>query len=464
MIEARRPRFAWPHVVSTPTLRACLVAVVGIGTVRPCSPVFAQDDAVVEWLRARAVPLGTVVPETGLEDLKPLAGIVGNARLVLLGEATHGSREFFQLKHRILEFLASEMGFRLFAREGSFGRLLPINEYVVDGRGDPVEALAAVGSWVQNTEEILDLICWARRFNERRAGVQKLTYYGIDMQDGWSSMQALEDYFRHVDPRYARRVEEVFTPLKKLDSYESVRAYSESPPEELAATAEGIAEILHRLEERRADYVAESSTEEWAVALQHARVVSQAQETWRQPGWPHSERGLRDRFMADNIESLLEQESHGVRMAVWSHNAHVSKGLWMGQERMGHHLTQRFGPAVIVFGFVFNEGSFQARHHETNEVVEHTVGPAPEESVSATLAKVGLPLFVVDIRRGPASGPVADWLHSPHPERSVGAVFNPEWEPVLITPAEHYDVLVYVERTTRARPVEGGDSWNPNSG
>ena len=126
--------------------------------------------AVREWLRRRAIPLKTAEAGNGFEDLEPLKAAVGEARIVALGEATHGTREFFQLKHRMFEFLVEEMGFRIFAIEANWTEALRVNDYLLRGEGDPSQTLAGLYFWVWNTKEVLALIEWMRSYNLGSSG------------------------------------------------------------------------------------------------------------------------------------------------------------------------------------------------------------------------------------------------------------------------------------------------------
>jgi erythromycin esterase len=429
-----------------------LAATLAVLVTLAAAPAASQERPVVDWLRGRAVPLVTVEPESGLADLEPLRALIGNARVVMLGEATHGSREFFQLKHRIFEFLAREMGFTVFAQEGMFARTLAVNEFVAGRTSDAVGALGALGGWVRNTEEHLALIRWMHWFNRQAPLGRTLKFYGFDMQDLRTSLTALLGYLADVDPAFADSVRPILAPFGRLDSYDSIRAYSKWPEDSLAPIRTTIAATMARLRTHQQPYTTRTSRERWAVAVMHARVVAQGEETWRDPRWP-STGDLRDRFMAENIQAIMDLEGPAARIVVSAHNGHVTHGDWAGRPQMGSYLRDALGPDLLAIGFAFNRGSFQARHHETNEVVEHAVGPAPDGSVSWMLARVGFPVFLVDLRGAPSSDPVAEWLRRPHPERTVGAVFNPAWESIAIAPAEHYDVLLYVETTTRARPV-----------
>jgi erythromycin esterase-like protein len=145
----------------------------------PASP-DAAPESVVNWIRERAIPLKTVDAGKGFADMEPLRATVGDARLVELGEATHGTREFFQLKHRMLEFLATEMGFSIFSIEANMPEAYRLNEYVLTGKGNPAALLKGMYFWTWDTEEVLGMISWMREFNA--SGKGRLQFTGFDMQ------------------------------------------------------------------------------------------------------------------------------------------------------------------------------------------------------------------------------------------------------------------------------------------
>src|ERR1041384_7615428 len=116
------------------------------------------QEAVTSWIRSSANPLKTVEARSGFDDMEPLRRVIGDARIVSLGEATHGTREFFQLKHRMLEFLATQMGFTIFSIEANMPEAYRLNDYVLNGTGDPAQLLRGIYFWTWNTEEVLDMI------------------------------------------------------------------------------------------------------------------------------------------------------------------------------------------------------------------------------------------------------------------------------------------------------------------
>src|SRR5579864_4688137 len=151
-----------------PTLvRRCprdTIALVVLAMVAIVSP-RASAQQPVDWIRKNAIPLQTVEAGNGFSDMQPLKKIVGEARIVALGEATHGTREFFQLKHRMIEFLASQMGFTIFSIEANMPEAYRLNDFLLNGKGDPRQLLKGMYFWTWDTQEVLDMILWMREFN-----------------------------------------------------------------------------------------------------------------------------------------------------------------------------------------------------------------------------------------------------------------------------------------------------------
>ena len=134
----------------------------------------------LEWIRANAIPLKTCEAGHGFEDLQPLAALIGGARIVSLGECTHGTREVFQMKHRLLEYLASQRGFTIFSIEANMPEAYELNGYVLEGQGDPKKLIAGMYFWTWNTEEVLAMVEWMRQFNQ--SGMGRIEFTGFDMQ------------------------------------------------------------------------------------------------------------------------------------------------------------------------------------------------------------------------------------------------------------------------------------------
>ena len=407
--------------------------------------------AVSAWLRRHAIPLSTPEAGHGFADLQPLRKLIGQARIVALGEATHGTREFFQLKHRMLEFLATEMGFTVFAIEASFPDALAVNDYVLEGKGDPSVALAGLIFWTWNTEEVLEMIRWMRRYNEDPAHHAKLKFLGFDMQNPAASVRPLLSYLKRVDPEQAEAAVERLDPLPGMPGGGN---YAKLPVEIRKQTSDWIAATLRRFSDRKADYVAKSSLAEWTLAQQHAQLLRQAEEMFGStPGTGLHE--ARDRAMAENVTWIMDHEPRGTQVVLWAHNGHIAADpAAMAWASMGSRLRQAYGTSMVVVGLSFNQGSFQAWESGVG-VRPFTVGPAPVESLDAALATAGMPLLALDLRRVPSSGPVKEWFEISRPMRSIGAVFSEETASSYIPEGDamaFYDAILFVEKTTSARP------------
>jgi erythromycin esterase len=437
---------------------AAPISVGAIGEMR-----FAADQPapreVIDWLDANAIPLATTEAGHGFDDMQPLKQVVGDARIVALGEATHGTREFFQLKHRIFEFLATEMGFTVFAKESGYPAALAIDDYVLHGWGDSADALASVRSLVWDSEEFLDQILWMRRFNSDLGHKQKLRFYGFDMQWPSGAVHQALSYLRKLDPRFTASVAPMVAPLENDFDVEN---YSQLPSSRTAMAREGVARILKQLDENKNRYLQRSSAGEWEVARMSAKVATQGEEIARNGSW-----GFRDRSMAENIKLLLEQQPPGARMVVWAHNGHVRKLNYVFGDTMGTHLARLFGPDYVALGFAFNQGSFRARQlpYGKGGFTTFTVASAPSGSLDASLAAAGK-LFAIDLRRAPSDGLVAQWLNSPLLHRDIGAAFSYEESDrdlVEEVPRRSYDALLFVDKTSSAR-ANFSSKWTPRPG
>lgn len=401
---------------------------------------------VKEWLKEGAVPLKTVAPGNGFRDMQPLKAIVGDSRIVALGEATHGTREFFQLKHRMLELLVEEMGFRIFAIEANWTEALLVNDYVLRGEGDAAKALAGMYFWVWNTEEVLAMIEWLRAYNLDPAHAEKVQFLGFDMQFSHVALREALLYLDKVDPTYASETREQLQPLMRR---QLMAGFGKLPLAERGAIISRVVRLIERFDRRGAEYIEKSSQEQWRAARQNAVIVRQAAGMFESEP-PSFE--ARDRAMADNVAWILEQNPKD-KIVLWAHNGHVGKTNYGPYRTMGMFLGERYGPQMVVFGFSFNQGGFRAVKQGSGPI-EFVVGPAMVGGLDETLASVGAPILAVDLR--PVEGTVREWLDAKQRTRSIGAVYSEELEASYqqpISPRKTFDAVLFVENTTPSRRV-----------
>ncbi len=195
-----------------------------LGVIAAAAILAAPDDGVspgaAEWIRARAVPFATSEAGNGFDDLAPLDAMIGDARIVSLGEPTHGTREAFQMKHRLLEYLVEKKGFRIFSIEANMPESFALNEYVVEGRGDPRKLIAGMYFWTWNTMEVLDMVEWMRAWNAAHPpgpGERPLRFTGFDMQTSTVAARLAAEFLSAHAPDLADGATEAFASAEKLN-------------------------------------------------------------------------------------------------------------------------------------------------------------------------------------------------------------------------------------------------------
>ncbi len=418
---------------------SCIVPNSSTHTVTPAAVIQSTTSsssnlsADVQWLKAKAIPFQTAEPNSSFDDLMPLKDMIGNARIVALGEATHGTHEFFQMKHRMLKFLVEEMGFNIFAIEANWPEANLINDYVHTGKGEPAQILRSYAG--DGGKEVLDMIEWMRAYNENPSNTRKISFYGFDIANaGPMARNNVAQYMQKVDPQAATQVTE---------------DYSCYPGNSVACQAE-LQAVYDWLVQHQADYRAKSSSEEFSLALHSARVAIQYQDFTA-----HNNNGLiRDRYMAENVTWILDQAGLDAKIVLWAHNGHVGMSGDENFQTMGNHLRQQYGNQMVVFGFLFYQGSFNAcglANLQTLGVGTFHVGVPPTNSYESFLHEAGLPRFFLDLRSVKEGTAASNWFLVPHPFRQIGGCYHPNvMQSGFLTAAlaRVFDVVVYFQDTS----------------
>jgi len=314
-----------------------------------------NDEIVIDWLKKNAIPIKSVEAGNGFADLQPLKRILADARVVGLGEATHGTREFFQFKHRMVEFLVREMNFSVFAIEANYSGCLKINDYVTGGKVSRVEALQNLGFDVLKTEEVAALVDWLRAYNQTAPPERKVRFYGFDMQYMELS-EALPEYLLRVAPEKAQELTETLTKLR-----ETKQAARGGAKENLKALLPEVDKLIRYFILQEANFINKTSRAEYEQNLRSLRLSFQDADVLLSNEYDEA----RDRYMAENILYLLNREPAGTRIAVWAHNYHISTGEipspgGIAGKFMGAFLRQQLSGGYYALGFAFSEGSFQS--------------------------------------------------------------------------------------------------------
>lgn len=400
--------------------------------IRPAPIVPKRGD--LKWIRKHAVPIETADPASDHADLMPLMDVIGERRIVALGEGTHGTSEFFKMKHRIVRFLAEEMGFTVFAIEANMPEAREVNRYVLTGEGDPKKALSGLYFWTWDTGEVLAMIEWMKDFN--RSGKGRMEFYGFDMQFPDVAMTNVREFVAKADPDFVASLEEEYGRVKEITgSMRTGRDRSQIDFEKWHNAAEAVHEYLQN---RRDEYAESIDGFEVDWAIQDALVVLQAAEANMQG------KRSRDKSMADNLDWILAHTPPGSKVVTWAHNGHVSKNLGTFKS-MGHYLSQNHGEEMIVFGFAFHEGEYTAVGKKGINV--YGTSPSAPGSVEWFFKSSGIPQMILDLREASQRKKGSAWLFEELDFRSIGAMaMDYAFSPRKII--EEFDALIYFEKTT----------------
>lgn len=445
----------------------------------------AEQTVSTARLRKHVTELTGTDPDSGIADLGAVAATLGDARIVGLGESTHGTREFFEFKRRILRLLVEELGYRLVGLEAEFAEAMPVATYVVHGEGDPEEALERLDFWPWHTESMLALIEWLREFNAGRPLGDRVRLYGIDAQSTEAPAAAVREYLDTVDPASLDGRRDVLESLEagELKDGWDVDAESLDNAEAL------VAELAARFDASGEAYAAATSANERRKARHHLRTLSQAVETARRiddADEPYFAAGVRDRWMADNVEWMLEHHDAD-SVALWSHNGHVMKGgtdgSWPLYDPMGRYLTERFGDDYYALALEFGHGTVSAQpptwEDEDQPVTAYTVGTLHEEWdhdeldredrnwsgedldepwLSERLAGIDAEGLFLDVDAAIGDDGLESWLERRQLLHSIGTVFlegeraNKRVEAFRLP--QEVDGLLFVDESSHTAPVE----------
>ena len=406
-----------------------------------------SNESIIEWIRTAAIPLATAEPRQGYRDLEPLRAIIGNARIVSLGEATHGTREFRKLMHRVLEFCVAELGFTMLAIEAPFPESRSVNAYVLDGIGNAANALLGTRYWIWDTEELIDLIEWMRWWNVNN--VRKVKFYGFVTDYPAAPARWLIGFLERVAPDLAAECKDKLAPLTSDFTAELFGQLAEARRDAVFAC---IARVRAAFEQQRPQWIAATSVYDWHLGRLHAKTLDESTRFQIERSYTSH-----DRIMAENVCALLEAEGPGAKAVLWAHNGHAWRATYDDEKSMGGYLDAMVGRAQRVICTSFDRGSFLARAYPGGELMDHTVPAAPPGSFDAVLAEAGLPLLALDLAGAPRESPAA-WLASEMPMRSIGGIYGFPSDNKLgvtytntIRPREHFDAVMFVANATATR-------------
>jgi len=429
------------------------------------------ETALTEAIRERAHRLtGTA------DDYDRLLDLVGDARFVLLGEASHGTHEFYRERAEITKRLIAEHGFAAVAVEADWPDAARVNRYV-RGAGADVDGMDALGdfrrfpTWMWRNTDVLEFIEWLRAHNDARPpDAPRTRWYGLDLYSLRASMDAVLRYLERVDPPAADRARARYA---CFDQYgDNARGYGFLTGTGLSRSCED--EAVGQLGELLRQTLAAAgrnglADDELFDAVQNARVVKDAERYYREMFVAEvSTWNLRDRHMADTLDALvthLDRRLGRARIVVWAHNSHLgdARATEMsarGELNVGQLVRERYRHEVVSVGFTTHHGTVTAASEWEGPVERKRVRPALADSYEAAFHGAGLARFLLQWRHGDR---VPDGLRDPALERAIGVIYRPDTERAShyfwASLAGQFDAVLHFDETRAVEPLERTARW-----
>ena len=389
----------------------------------------------------------------------------GDAKVVLLGEATHGSSEFYRARAAITQRLIVDHGFNIVAVEADWPDAARIDRYVrhLAPADSARQAFERFPTWMWRNEEVLAFIDWLRLHNEALPAERRTSFRGLDVYSLGASIEAVLRYLDKVDPNAAaaaRRRYSCLTPWQDEPAdYGRAVLYGRKDPCEDKAVDQ-----LNELLERRLEYLRQDG-EAFFDAAQNARIVRAAERYYRimyrgaAESW-----NLRDRHMFDTLQTLLRAGGDGAKAVVWAHNSHIGNAAatamgWQGEFNIGELCRTAYGDGAVLIGFGTDRGTVAAADDWGGEMRVKTVLPARPDSWEFAFRKAGFARSLTDWRGG-ARSELIEALREARLERAIGVIYRPQtelashyFEAVL---AEQFDAFVWFAESCAVTPLPAG--------
>lgn len=419
-----------------------------------------------EKIRGKAVRL------SGADDVSDeILTLVGDASLVLLGEASHGTHEFYKSRAAITKRLIAEKGFSAVAVEADFPDAYRVNRFV-RGLGDDKTANDALSGftrfplWMWRNADVLEFVEWLRAHNDNLRTDEKIGFYGLDLYSLHASMKAVLDYLNKVDPHAAETARNRYSCFDHFGEDAQSYGYAASYDRHFSCEDEALKQLLD-LQKRAAEYASGdefTARDEFFFAEQNARLVKNAEEYYRSmferrrvSSW-----NLRDSHMAETLDELakhLEAENRRAKIVVWAHNSHLgdARATEMGERgewNVGQLVRERYENDACLIGFTTHEGTVAAADNWDEPAQIKRVRPSHRDSYERIFHETEIPNFFLNLR----DEEIAELLKKPQLERAVGVIYRPQTERAshyfTAVLSEQFDGVIHFDETSAVVPLD----------
>jgi len=407
-------------------------------------------------------------------DHRPLLDLIGDAQLVLLGEASHGTHDFYQERAEITKLLIIEKGFSAVAVEADWPDAYRVNRYVLGDGSDKNADAALQGferfpTWMWRNTVVLDFVEWLRDANSSRNQNNRTGFYGLDLYSLFNSMEAVIKYLDSVDPEAARRARYRYSCFEHFGEDSQAYGYVASFDLERSCEDEAVNQLVE-MQRRAMQYLDATGRDDFFDAEQNARLVKNAEEYYRsmfrgrQSSW-----NLRDTHMAETVAALiayLQRHQRQPKIVLWAHNSHLgdARATEMGSRgelNVGQLVRQKYGPASVLVGFTTYSGTVTAANDWDEPGERKRVRPALPDSYEAGFHETNIPRFFLSLRDGAARSSL---LARHRLERAIGVIYRPHTERIShyfrADLLRQFDAVFHFDETRALQPLEVPERWH----
>lgn len=426
---------------------------------------------------ARAIAEKAVALNDEIDVADEILTLIGDAQFVLLGEASHGTHEFYKMRAEITKRLIKEKDFSAVAVEADFPDAYRVNRYIRGASSDrsaddALSDFERYPLWMWRNREVLQLVEDLREINSGKSEPEKVGFYGIDLYSLHSSMEAVLEYLDKVDPEAARRARYRYSCFEDFGDDPQHYGYAASFDLSKSCEDEAVRQLVE-LQRRAAEYANRDgfvARDEFFFAEQNARLVKNAEEYYRQmfrgrvSSW-----NLRDRHMTETIQALaahLEQQNQSAKIVVWAHNSHLgdARATDMGERgewNVGQLARQKFGRETVrLIGFTTYTGTVTATSNWDEPAQLKRVRPGLHDSYELLFHETEIPDFFLNLQ----DERIREILSRPRLERAIGVIYRPETERIShyfhATLAEQFDGVIHFDRSRAVAPLDKVASWS----
>lgn len=424
---------------------------------------FSQVNIKIGSQETTVYPL-TINKQDLTEQLLLLKDLFSSKSIIGMGEATHGSREFFQIKNGVFQWLVNNCNYRVFGIEATYGGCCYINDFVKSGEGNIDSVMVYLDFWTWQTEEVRDLILWIKDYNAQAENLDKISFYGFDMQNFYSPVQYLNDYAKKYFSEQYDKIKAISFPIlgkTELKIYQLLQNKKNKFEDTLRQTHQMLADWVLFNKNNIETTQSKNQFQDLQLCIENLGQAITSLSV-------NNASRYRDSCMAYNVLTIQKLENK--KMFIWAHNGHINfaradnyvgNGLYMGE-----HLKKNRGDAYYAIGFVFNQGSFQAiqgpksigsaifkyifaRKKLYQGLKECRVPVSNKNTFTNALSETNYPIYFTDVSH--SENPVFSTILKTY---DIGSIFvNYKLSSASINAKKQFDGLIYVEKTSRARPI-----------